>query len=69
MGEKGYSLTTMNCQHFVSECRNGTSLSPEVQNVVTGGLVTAAVASTVGFVALVGQKIISNSKKKQKFTD
>ena len=25
----GYDLATMNCQHFASEVRNGTSISPE----------------------------------------
>jgi hypothetical protein len=30
VGEKGYSITKRNCQHFVSEVRNGTSCSPEV---------------------------------------
>lgn len=30
IGEKGYSITKKNCQHFVSECRNGISYSPEV---------------------------------------
>jgi hypothetical protein len=31
VGEIGYNLMTNNCQHFVSECRNGNSLSPEVK--------------------------------------
>jgi HRAS-like suppressor 3 len=30
IGEKGYSITSNNCQHFVSECRNGNSFSHEV---------------------------------------
>ena len=29
IGENGYSITTQNCQHFVSEIRNGTAISPE----------------------------------------
>jgi hypothetical protein len=32
IGERGYSITRRNCQHFASECRNGTSFAPEVSN-------------------------------------
>lgn len=29
LGEQGYSVTSKNCQHFASECRNGNPFSPE----------------------------------------
>lgn len=30
IGERGYSIRINNCQNFASECRNGSSFSPEV---------------------------------------
>jgi hypothetical protein len=34
IGEKGYSIAKKKCQHFVSECRNGVSFSPEVEFII-----------------------------------
>ncbi len=34
LGEEGYSVTSSNCQHFVSSIRNGISYSPEVEAVL-----------------------------------
>lgn len=48
IGEKGYSVRTRNCHHFVSECRNGTAYSPEVRDVEFG----AKVFGTVLFAGL-----------------
>ncbi len=67
VGEKGYSITKKNCQHFVGEVRNGTSCSPEVQGVINGMFYTAV----AGTVALAGTALFSyllnkkNSDKNQ----
>lgn len=45
LGEKGYSITKQNCQHFVSDVRNGTCCSPEVEGVVQGAFWTAVAGS------------------------
>lgn len=60
----GYSLTTRNCQNFVSEVRNGKSHSPEVKGVINGAMYTLG----LGFMAasaLVFSRV-SNSVKKEK---
>ena len=58
IGEKGYSLTKMNCQHFVCEVRNGNSVSPEVEGVMKGALYTSlfALGSAIMIVAGVAAK-------------
>lgn len=66
IGEKGYSLRTKNCHHFVSECRNGTAYSPEVHGVMNGVLFTTATllgAAVFSTVLAIGSSFINNSNK------
>ena len=68
LGERGYSLTKMNCQHFASEVRNGTSISPEVQGVMNGAFYTSlvSVGAAIIFVASVGAKSLLRGNKNYK---
>jgi hypothetical protein len=64
LGEKGYSVTTKNCQHFASECRNGKPFSPEVSQVATVSFYSGVLGAMALF--LTGYFTAIKTKKKLK---
>lgn len=67
IGERGYSVRNLNCQHLASECRNGTSYSPEVEGVIAGMKVGAVVLGglIMGTAALAYNKTRNKQKREE----
>ncbi|CAF0828003.1 unnamed protein product [Brachionus calyciflorus] len=66
LGELGYSVTINNCQNFVSEVRNGESISPEVEAVKTGALYTAVAGTILSGLYLASKTFGTKNKEKEK---
>ncbi len=64
LGEIGYCVISKNCQHFVSECRNGRPYSPEVDKYATG-VVLSIGAMSVFLIYLSNLFTAKKTKKKQ----
>lgn len=63
LGEKGYSVTSKNCQHFVSDIRNGTAYSPELDQLATGALYSGFFGLMSVGLAIAGKYLINSNKK------
>lgn len=63
LGESGYSVTSKNCQHFVSECRNGNAISPEVEQIAAGAFYSGIIGMAT-LVLAVASKYFQTTKKR-----
>ncbi len=64
LGEKGYSVTSKNCQHFASECRNGKPFSPEVNQVATVTFYSGVMGAMALFLTVFNRYFTANKTKK-----
>lgn len=60
LGENGYSVTSKNCQHFVSECRNGCAISPEVEQIVNGAFYSGLIGICATVLAIAHKYFVSS---------
>ncbi|XP_059574545.1 phospholipase A and acyltransferase 3 [Alligator mississippiensis] len=63
--ELPYSITTENCEHFVTQLRYGVARSEQVRDTVTAGVAGVALLGVLGAGLLVGKMLLRSRKEEE----